>query len=289
MRWLYVNAVSFLLTVLWFPVCSADSINMSFTVSPQPNGSATVNYTLNSWDPETALTSNPCYGTTSSVPQCAFAIAAAVRPTVSSNMKFTFPQYSVSDTCAKTLLKESSIADLVKGSWSKCFGLSVSGSIVIPSSWMSSGSEICIGPAFVNGRYAGGWAAQSGFLTASGGCEGSLILPPVSAVCEIQSPIEIDHGTVSASELNQHTATKDIHIVCNKETTASLSLLTYDLPMTPNSSFSSRLYLNGVNKASRLTLPAGTTGVQLKSILSADDRISAGTYSGSTVLILTIL
>lgn len=128
----------------------------------------------------------------------------------------------------------------------------------------------------------------------SASCNNSTVTPtPVS--CKILSgtgdTVNIDHGTLSASNLNNATATAYFQVTCNQNT--SMRFSTPDpvirLGTGLTSTISLSRYGNSVAWESSQNITPNIGRFDVKSTLTAAPSVSAGTYTGSMVIIISLI
>ncbi|HFF8525013.1 TPA: hypothetical protein ACGEYH_003792 [Providencia rettgeri] len=126
----------------------------------------------------------------------------------------------------------------------------------------------------------------------------SIVEVPGDAICKI-TPIEIvhDYGLVSTSEINGKSITTDATITCTHEkiTTGNISvslefqnLVDDKLYLRDDKSIYSTLDLDDKGPSENIKVPINQSiNVKVKSILSANDNVIGGDFSGNTLLVMT--
>lgn len=133
--------------------------------------------------------------------------------------------------------------------------------------------------------FGGPWFQYGGDLATDGACSsGTIIHPtPVKPVtnCTLSAPAQINHGTLSSSELNGAVQEVNIDVTCNQEADVTLSF-------------------DGQGPSANITLTQGlidtldfeqpkihvntAAGTKIKSTLKSTGNIAAGSYSQSIVV-----
>lgn len=116
--------------------------------------------------------------------------------------------------------------------------------------------------------------------------------PQPSGTCDFdQDVLTLDHGTLSKRELEGHEVTENVSINCTNAETLKLYIFSADnVQLRDDGSLYSELYMNDTI--------IGTTGftidvtertqVSVKSVLRTNGNVTAGEFSGSTVMLITV-
>lgn len=126
------------------------------------------------------------------------------------------------------------------------------------------------------------WSLWSSAVYPAGSCAST---PTVSNWCKLISPtLVLDHGAISLTQAEGHSAEDSLSIQCNSSATVQLKLvggLDY-IPLTPNGK--AYLSIDGKAPGSVISLPYGN------STLAVTDKLSnlsqSGVYYGSSILVL---
>lgn len=136
----------------------------------------------------------------------------------------------------------------------------------------------------------------NGFLprngnTTEGGVPPTEVKPPLQ--CSISDGI-INHGSLSAAEVEQHIAITTVQLFCNGSANALIRSENY-VPATgvilrgPGTLYST-VTINGMSAERGVQVHANNTAsIPITSVLKGKGQIIAGSYSGSIVLVVTMI
>jgi hypothetical protein len=157
-------------------------------------------------------------------------------------------------------------------------------------------TEECVGLFYAAGSNLGtnngevNNASFSGHLLLPGSICGTA--PAPSGTCDFdQNDITLEHGTLTRSELEGHSASAEVNISCTSEKTIQVYIYSADgVELRGDGSLFSELYINdSALSDSGFTLEVqDTISVNVKSVLRTNGTVAAGDFSGSTVMLITI-
>lgn len=147
---------------------------------------------------------------------------------------------------------------------------------------------LCVMGVVDNNNYyqlSGPWFEGGGDIATDGACSSGVIInpPPVkpATTCTLMVPTQINHGTLSSTELNGAVQEVNVDVTCNQEADVTLSF-------------------NGKGSSTNISLTQGLTddlsfeqpnlhvnttgGTKIKSTLNNSSVISPGSYSQSVVV-----
>lgn len=134
------------------------------------------------------------------------------------------------------------------------------------------------------------------YLGGGGGQTGGLTPPIQPANCQVNSQnINLQHSALIAQELNGNRKTVDVNVSCSRNSSINLRMTGVDnngrLALVRDGSLSSELVINKAPAQKGITINnVGTGGVNvvIASTLRSNGVISAGAYSASAILQITI-
>lgn len=121
--------------------------------------------------------------------------------------------------------------------------------------------------------------------TVPGGTCSPLPVPDVT--CETSGNLTLNHGSISSGSLNGNTASGDVKVTCTDDVRLKVSVLNHEVKLADN--LVSNLYVNDTDISSPLTITdkASSFTLTVKSVLATKGTVEPGTYTGSTVLIIS--
>lgn len=118
------------------------------------------------------------------------------------------------------------------------------------------------------------------------------VAPAPSGSCDFeQDVLTLDHGTISKNELEGHSVSETVSITCTSAKTLTLYIFDADkLDLKEDGSLYSELYINDSTLGAQgLTVDADEQlNVDVKSVLHTNGSVTAGEFSGSTVMLITV-
>lgn len=116
--------------------------------------------------------------------------------------------------------------------------------------------------------------------------------PPPSGSCDFEQPeLNLDHGILNNQQLEGNEVSNDVNIRCTTSQNLSIYIFSADkIPLRDDGSLYSTLYINDktLGSAGFALEVTDRATVSIKSVLHTQGRVSGGTFSGSTVLLLTV-
>ncbi|ELE9730700.1 hypothetical protein RM407_004403 [Enterobacter kobei] len=114
-------------------------------------------------------------------------------------------------------------------------------------------------------------------------------------VCSVSDNIQLDHGTLSSSELNNHSVTRAVEVNCSGETTASMTISSADDlskdTISLGEGVESSFLINGnalqETTGAKVNFVSGINTLNITSVLSSSGKVSAGVHSGQGVLLIS--
>ncbi|MFP2240624.1 hypothetical protein ACLEX4_19155 [Pseudescherichia vulneris] len=134
-------------------------------------------------------------------------------------------------------------------------------------------------------HWAGPWFNAGGNIATDGACTSGTIINPIpikpATTCTLKAPAQINHGTLSSTELNGAVQEVNVDVTCNQEADVTLSFngqgSSTNISLTPG--------LTDILDFEQPKLHINTTGgTKIKSTLKSAGNISPGTYSQSLVV-----
>lgn len=112
-------------------------------------------------------------------------------------------------------------------------------------------------------------------------------LPVPDVKCETSGDLTLNHGTISSGSLNGNTATGEIKVTCTDDVRLNVSVTDHEVTLADN--LVSDLYVNDTDMSSPLTITdkASSFTLTVKSILATAGTVEPGSYTGSTVMIIS--
>ncbi|SNY79839.1 hypothetical protein [Enterobacter sp. CC120223-11] len=115
------------------------------------------------------------------------------------------------------------------------------------------------------------------------------VAPPPAGQCSLPGILEFDHGALSSENLQGNEKSASLIVDCNSAMSAKIYSAVDTVVLTPG--LTSTLNLNNqvLGKSGvEVSLLAGANYLPMKSILNKTSKVSAGDYSGNTILILAL-
>lgn len=243
-------------------------------------------YTISDWDTNDT-TANPCYGLSA----CTIFIGHRHDANGTSGPKIV-RSWASSATAYKYLLTEETMGGLA-AKFKEHYSLPKSGTTRHSGNAIST--EECVGIFYAPGESLGNLtdvnsSKFSGYSTLPGSICGAA--PAPSGTCDfVQDSITLDHGTLSKSELEGHQVSSTVNITCTSAKTLTLYIhAANDVELREDGSLYSELYMNDtILGTTGITLDVDSDAVvDVKSVLRTNGSVTAGEFSGSTVMLITI-
>ncbi|MFP2693928.1 hypothetical protein ACLETS_23170 [Enterobacter ludwigii] len=241
-------------------------------------------FTIAEWE-DTDSTPNPCYGLSA----CTIFISHRHDTSGSSGTGVVRSWGSGQNSY---LLTSKTLGELGKG-------ITSGFSLPYSSSTDHNGTvnyEECVAFFYASGRDLGTYVngANSNSFSGYPILPGSIcgVAPAPSGTCDFtQNTVTLDHGTLSRREIEGHTVTEPVNITCTSSENLKLYIYSGDkLPLRDDGSLYSELYLNDTVLGSdglNVTVDNNAT-VNIKSVLKTNGTVSAGDFTGSTVMLISI-
>ncbi|MGP3070573.1 MrpH family fimbial adhesin [Serratia nevei] len=178
------------------------------------------------------------------------------------------------------------IGDLEK-IWREKYGY---GSAVRVSGYpVKRGKKICFGLKYSQ--------SNLGVKVVPGSTCVDLIPGPPTNSCYMDGPINLDHGSISISDLSGSTTSQVVNIRCLVSSLVNISIITGNggesIKLNSQGSLMSTVSVNGKvgPNGSVISVPGGAGGknVEFKSTLKTNGVVSAGEHSGSATAVLNVM
>lgn len=125
---------------------------------------------------------------------------------------------------------------------------------------------------------------------------GSSTVPPLVSCSISAGSIVLQHPTLNASELMGNVKESSVNVTCTRSASVKLAMTglknNSQLSLSNTSSLYSTLRLNGTLAATGIRLDNVSTGgkqVAISSVLETNGVVAGGSYSGSAVLVVSVL
>lgn len=113
-----------------------------------------------------------------------------------------------------------------------------------------------------------------------------------AVTCSIPGEINFNHGSISGSQINNHSITNAVQIDCDGETNALLNITSSDgsngKTISLGGGINSKFLIDNVDSSGvdgvSVSLSSGVNTINISSILSSSGTVSAGSYSGQGIL-----
>lgn len=193
--------------------------------------------------------------------------------------------YSRDEPCIETAATMTDLRECLQGKVSNNgvpFNLPMTG--IARHSGGSSRVEECVGLFWSSRKH------DHGTLLPGSVC--GLAPPPVGA-CSLPSSINLDHGNLSESAIQNSTATQSLLIDCNRELLGQLFIegLSNGKLIMDDGSITSILSIEGDNigeSGKAVDLVTGQNTLEIKSTLQLTGKPTAGKHQGQAILILAL-
>ena len=238
-------------------------------------------YNIFAWD-EDDSTVNPCYRDTS----CHIWIGIVNTRYGTSSAVYT-EYWSALATSNRWISNAATIGELGTAFKANA-GLPKTGTIVRNTSYTWGVVEDCVGIFYKNDFYSSG-TYMGGTLLPNSICGQA---PTPYGYCSfVEDTINLDHGTLTQSQLEGHETSLNVTMSCTYDTTVGIHALSGDnLPLRDDGSLYSEIYINDKLGSDGLSMSAaaGDQVITFKSRLRTNGTVSAGEFSASTVAVISL-
>lgn len=242
-------------------------------------------FTLADWD-EDDSTPNPCYGLTA----CTIFIGHRHNSAGTSGSEIV---RSWGAGAYPFVIESETMGDMAK-QLKSIFSLPFSSTTNHKADTVAT--EECVGFFFAAGQNLGSYNSEANVSSFAGHSllPGSICgaAPAPSGTCDFdQDVLILDHGVLTRNQLEGHEVSENVSISCTTSQTLKLFIYSADnLQLRDDGSLYSELYMNDTI--------LGTAGfnldiveqesVTVKSVLRTNGSVTAGEFSGSTVMLITV-
>lgn len=247
------------------------------------------NFTISSWD-EDDETPNPCYSAT----RCTIFIGHKHNAAGTSGTGYVKSWGTTYGNTTNNFLIASRTMGELGANMKSVLSLPFSGTTGHQAD--SIATEECVGLFYTatenlgSNETSGVSSSFQGHTLLPGSVCGTA--PAPSGSCDFDVPsVTIDHGTLSKSEIEGHTASSSVTISCTSPKTVKLYIQTGDdLDLREDGSIYSKLYINNNSLGTDgLSVDVESqTSVDVSSVLYTNGTVAAGEFSGSAVMVITI-
>jgi hypothetical protein len=245
-------------------------------------------FTIAGWD-ENDTTPNPCYGLTA----CTFFIGHRHDATGSSGSGIVRSWGAGTSGTYSFVTKSETLGEVAK-QFKAIVSLPYSGTT--RHSGNTIATEECVGMFYAAGKNLGtnSSAVNDSKFTGYSMVPGSIcgVAPQPSGSCDFgQDVLTLDHGMLPRQELDGHEVSESVSINCTIPQLLKLYIYSADdVQLRDDGSLYSELYMNdnvlGINGVSLDVTEQ--ENVVVKSVLRTNGSVTAGEFSGSTIMLITV-